>query len=216
MSDSNDRLPQNAFLRFRDNNVEPKLRLAAERAVATLVSHSTAATTQRRAAESELAKLTDAIDAPLAKLIHNDPKSVQALQVLRKSRPVGAEEISKLTHKAARFWPDQRVSTRSLPPDVSIITTAHPPFRFSWNWWEGNLAFDESSNHEGYVGIDARSGFLTGAPPGLCLCTPGSACLLRHPARSRQHMDGRLLNTHDTPIACAPLALEVMPPRRAR
>jgi hypothetical protein len=64
MSDSTGRLPQNAALKFRDEKVEPTVRRAAERAVATLVSHSTMANARRRAAESELTKLTDAIEAP--------------------------------------------------------------------------------------------------------------------------------------------------------
>ena len=103
MSELTGRSPQNAVLRFRDEKVEPSVRSAAERALATLVSHSTAANARRRATEAELTKLTDAIEAPLAKLIRNDPESVRAIEALRKRHLVEPEQTSKLTRNAVRI-----------------------------------------------------------------------------------------------------------------
>ena len=138
MSELTGRLPQNAVLKFRDENVEPNVRSAAERALATLVSHSTTAIARRRAAEAELTKLTDAIEAPLAKLIHNDPESVRAIEVLRKRHLVEPLQTSKLTRNAMRVRrSDDLTSTRSLPGGITTLNL-QPPFDWTWWWWQGH------------------------------------------------------------------------------
>jgi hypothetical protein len=186
-------LPQNAYVDFGDKDIEPELRQAAERSIAALVSRSTSAIAQSQAAEAELAKLTDAVNAPLAKLIHDDQGARQALEGLRTKRMIETEDTDKLSPGGPLAPSDYPGSSRSLLEagapwwhsifatitDATITTQMRPPFNFGWAWHDGHVPFGQIVDHNnGRIGIDARSGSVDGGASGFVAAHVGVGIFL--------------------------------------
>lgn len=172
MYPTTDELPPNVRITFRDEVPQRELRQAAERSVATLVAHSAEAVRQARAAESQFAKLTDAVTAPFAKLIEGDSEAVKALNELRTQALIQPDALDEL-----------------LRPRYSQFI---PPYDFSWIWHDinghppFNSIFDRPT---GQVGLDARSGLVDeGGAPGFVSAHAGFGVLLRAFAKTETGM----------------------------
>jgi hypothetical protein len=173
-------LPPNTDIQFRDEYVEPERRQAVERSVETLVSRYSAALERTRAAEAELAKLSDAVNAPLARMVRDDQGARQALEVLRTKRLIDIEDVGEL-------MPDRpRPSLHNAPMPKSItgvraITVMYQPFDFSWHWHSGHAPFNLIAERDGRVGIDARSGAIDGGASGDVAVHVGVGLVLTTP-----------------------------------
>jgi hypothetical protein len=172
MSDSTYRttggLPPNVQITFRDEAIQPGLRQAAERSVATLVARFAEEVRQARAAESELAKLTDAVNAPFAKLIEGDSQAVKALDELRSHRLIDPHDTDALGPDA--FAP--RGYGQWVPPY----------YHFSWFWHDpnGHPPFNRIIDPSfGRIGLDARSGAVDGGADGFVSAHAGFGVSLR-------------------------------------
>jgi hypothetical protein len=80
---------------FRDDATQAD-RENAERSVAALVARSVAAVARNRAAEAELAELTDSLTRPFVNLIEQDPLANKALEKLRAHQLAQPDAIDML------------------------------------------------------------------------------------------------------------------------
>jgi hypothetical protein len=166
---------------FRDD-VSQADRQNAERSVAALVARSAAAVALDRAAEADLAELADTLNGSLVKLIEGDPLAVKALEKLRTQQlmqpdaMVALRQGTPLTpiYDATSLAPQGGLNLRSL----GFV----PPYDFSWAWHDGNghppfdLLLDRPS---GSVGLEARSGSVTGGASGFVNAHVGFGVFLR-------------------------------------
>src|SRR5215813_4421605 len=74
--------PSEIQLTFREDITQPEQQEAAKRSVSALISRSMERFARARAAEAELAKVTDALDSPLRRLIGGDKEATGALDSL--------------------------------------------------------------------------------------------------------------------------------------
>ncbi|SEH42644.1 hypothetical protein SAMN05216228_1003328 [Rhizobium tibeticum] len=152
----------------------------AERSVAALVARSVSAVAQERAAEADLAELTDPLRRPFMKLIQEAPPSPETLEKLRTHQLMQAYKMDALEQAPFTGTYDALV-----PQDVLSNTRSLgfvPPYDFSWAWHDGsghppfNQVLDRPS---GSVGLDARSGSLPGGASGFINAHVGFGVFLR-------------------------------------
>ncbi|MEU6981554.1 MULTISPECIES: hypothetical protein [unclassified Streptomyces] len=158
---------------FHDDMPEADRR-DAERSVASLVEHSLARTARERAAEAELAELTDAMEAPLTRLVQQDAAAARAAEALAATEVLHLRESDALREDGASYFPPHiRTDVRS----VGFV----PPYDFSWAWHDGagfpphNRILNRST---GEVGLDARSGSLPDGVSGLVAAHAGFGVVL--------------------------------------
>jgi hypothetical protein len=153
---------------FRDD-VKEADRQEAERSVAALVARSAARGAQNRAAEADLAELTGALNKPLVKLIEGDHDAANALETLRARQLMDGESMDALGEQ-----PPEELSVRTL----GFV----PPFDFSWAWHDtnGHAPFATRLDRpSGRVGVDARSGQVTGGASGFVNAHVGFGVFLK-------------------------------------
>jgi hypothetical protein len=80
---------------FRDDATQAD-RENAERSVAALVARSRAAVARHRAAEADLAELTDSLNGPFVKLLGGDPLANKAFEKLRSHQLMQPEAMDGL------------------------------------------------------------------------------------------------------------------------
>jgi hypothetical protein len=161
-------LPAQVQLSFRDdvNDVD---RENAERSVAALIARSAAIVAQNRATEAELAKLTGALNKPLENMIEGDHDAARARETLRARQLMNADTMDALGES-----PPQELSVRTL----GFV----PPYDFSWAWHDtnGHAPFSTRLDRpSGRVGVDARSGQVTGGASGFVNAHVGFGVFLR-------------------------------------
>ena len=155
-------------LSFRED-VNEVDRQNAERSVAALVARSAAAVAQSRAAETEIAELTGALNKPLEKLIEGERDAAHALEALRTRQLVQPDALDALDES-----PPEEFSART----VGFV----PPYDFSWAWHDANGHAPFSTRlirSSGRVGVDARSGQVTGGASGFVNAHVGFGVFLR-------------------------------------
>jgi hypothetical protein len=176
---------------FRED-LSSDYRQAAERSVATLIARSVEAEAQARAAEAELAKLTEVLNAPFVKLIEGDPGVVRAIESLR-ARQLLDRDATDALHQDAVLT--ETSSALAFREDFRIIRDSRsgeffrPPYHFEWSFQDPgsgppfNRIVDRFS---GRVGLDARSGLLEGGAPGFVKAHAGFgvAFTTDHPVRA--------------------------------
>ncbi|MER8041419.1 hypothetical protein [Streptomyces sp. NPDC094032] len=139
-----------------DDGMAESDRRDAERSVAALVEHSLAYSARERAAEAELAELSDALAAPFTRLVREDPDAVRAAERLGARDVLRLRETDALREDGASYFPPhERANVRS----VGFV----PPYDFSWSWHEdgGFPPHSQILNRAtGEVGLDGRSGSL--------------------------------------------------------
>ena len=86
-----DASPANLQILFHESVTDPDLRQLTIQSIDTLVARSVASTKRAREKDAELAQLTDAINAPIERIIQGDPQAVSALEELRKRSLSGAD-----------------------------------------------------------------------------------------------------------------------------
>ena len=153
-------LPPNVQIAFRDDidlETQPELRRTVERSVATHVAHSAEAVARVRAAEAERAKLMAALNAPLMKLIEEDPAAIKALEELRTRQYINLDSPDVLRGEQPLTATN---NAATVPLGAARILAVPPPYDFSWSWFNqgGGPPFDQRlDQNTGWVGLVARS-----------------------------------------------------------
>src|SRR5687768_8777689 len=159
-----DQSSSNLQINFREG-LPQRERELAERSVATLVSNATEKFAKVRAAEAERAKVTAALNAPIQKLIEQDPEAVKAIDSLRNGYLI--DQDSKLAFAVEppaplarrpiiQFGPLNFQAIAIRPIDVRV-----PPYDFQWSWHlpDGFPPADQLlDKNTGRVGLSAASG----------------------------------------------------------
>jgi hypothetical protein len=166
--------PPNVQITFHDNVVQPELRLAAERSVAAIIARSVETADKVRAADGARAKLLAAVNAPLMRLIEEDPAAVKALNDLSNQfldldspiLPLGDVPIHDVREAATLGLADVREAR-----EIRVLARV-PPFDYAWIWFHpdgSGPANQHLSNEGGTLGLVARSGYpgTSGGAPGF-------------------------------------------------
>ena len=181
MDSTTEASPANLQISFHESITDPDLRQLTTQSIDALVARSVASTKRAREKDAELAELTDAINAPIARIIQSDPQAVSALEELRK-RSLSEADVDT-------FYSDASSGATTVPNrgDLGPLTFAgRPPYDFSWSWHDtnGGRPFDMRMNpSNGYVGLIARSGSVDGGFSGFVNAHAGYGVNLRtdHP-----------------------------------
>lgn len=171
-------------LDIRDDATEVQ-RQNAQLTVEALVERSVDATARRRSYDDAVTKLTDAVNAPLAKLINDDRGANAALDELSTRRVLGADDVVDLSIPVPRNR-----------DDVAVYSFAvGPPYDFAWSFHEdgGYAPHNQILNRDnGQVGLDARSGSAPGGASGWVKAHCGFGIFL--PESSGQKYPHAVLN----------------------
>jgi len=161
-----DASPAEVQLTVRDDATETERR-NAERSVAAMVARSSEAAARRRAAEAELAQISDALREPFGTAPAPDDRADTALAKLRARDLIYHEEMEVLSHHSS-------VAFDPTPLSRDVLTTRSqgfvPPYDFQWAWHDpaGHPAFNiVQARPSGRLGLDARSGSAPGGASGL-------------------------------------------------
>jgi hypothetical protein len=172
-------------IRFRDDATEPD-RLNAERSVAALLARSREAVAKARAAETEMTKLIDALHDPFMQLVQKDPRALEALESIRTRPLMPVEKLDALGQDAPALTYDTSPSGLSGIP-ISRSLDFIPPYDFAWAWHDGNPAFNQVLERPGgRVGLDARTGTVSGGAPGFVNAHAGFGVFLRSDAQGQR------------------------------
>ena len=165
---------------FREDATQADRQNAA-RSVATLVARSAAAVARVRAAESDLAALTDSLNGPFVKLIEGDPLAIKARENLRTRQLMQTDSMDTLRRDAS---PTLTYSAPLAPQGAPGLRSLGfvPPYDFSWAWHDrnGHPPFNQILDRpSGRVGLDARSGSVEGGASGFVNAHVGFGVFLR-------------------------------------
>ena len=140
-----------------------ELRQVAEQSVATLIKRREEVAAKARAAETEVANLTNALNAPLRNLIASDPEAAAALEQLNTRSIIHAHETGSLLSDPVLAATDNAVGFARVHGQSPLTLAFGPPYNFSWSWHAGGPPFNQMIDpRTGRVGLDARSGSVTG------------------------------------------------------
>lgn len=160
-------LPENVQIYFRDEETRSAMQGIAERSVATLVARSRARLDQARAAEAELAKIGEAIHAPVTRLLLDNPQASNALDQLRSRKLIEIDTDEPLAQDKSQLSPYVDVPVPRYGGDTLVF---RPPFHYAWTWHDhsGFPPFEVVQNRDlGFVRLDARSGLVEGGASGF-------------------------------------------------
>jgi hypothetical protein len=142
---------------FFRNDLTADQRDLAQNMAASTVERALAEVEAIRARYIEEDKLSDAVMAPVAKLIQADPDALEALKKLGQRE---FEITEYATGDVARR--DSVIIPANSPMMVQQRT---PPFDYAWNWHDagGGAPFNQISDiTAGRLKLDARTGIVTG------------------------------------------------------
>jgi hypothetical protein len=172
-------LPPGVQISFRDG-LGGEDRAIAERAVATLIARRVQAVDRTRATEARRLELAEALNAPLAKLIADDPAAARALDELNALELDDDGAIDQL-----RSQPAPRPIGDALSIDLrsarDAVEVRVPPYDFGWSWHHqaGSAPVGSYFRSDGAVGLDARSGSIAGGAGGFVDAHVGFGLSLR-------------------------------------
>ena len=195
-----DASPANLQILFHESVTDPDLRQLTIQSIDTLVARSFASTKRAREKDAELAQLTDAINAPIERIIQGDPQAVSALEELRKRSLSGADVDTFFSYASL----DATAGGITVPNrgDLGPRTFAgRPPYDFSWSWHDpnGGRPFDMRMNPSiGYVGLIARSGSVDGGFSGFVNAHAGYGVNLRTDQPRTVSFGGQIESAHRT------------------
>ena len=167
--------PSEIQLTFREDITQPEQQKAAKRSVSALISRSMERFARAGAAEAELAKVTDALDSPLRRLIGGDKEATGALDSLHSRYLIDTDATDGL-------YQNQLLPADAPATDFRTIIINRPPYHFSWSWHDQNGHAPHNQiliNNTGEVGLDARSGSVDGGVSGLVAAHAGFGLVLR-------------------------------------
>jgi len=127
-----DQLPPNVQITFREDldlDTQPEVRRVVERSVATHLARLEEAVAQLRVAEAERAKLEDALNAPLMKLIKEDPAATKALDDLRSGQLIDLDSTTELSGDQPLTATSDVVTARRGDFRLQL-----PPYDFQWSF----------------------------------------------------------------------------------
>jgi hypothetical protein len=156
----------------------------ARRSVEGMLAHFMEETQRRRSYDDATAKLTEAVNAPLAKLVYDDPGASAALKELS-SRELLGGDLMDLDEDLARHEGGVSIASFSVGP----------PFDFAWSFHEsgGSPPFRTFVRRkDGQVLLDARSGAVSGGADGWVRAHCGFGIFL--PQGSGQKFPHMVLN----------------------
>src|SRR5215831_7538935 len=116
--------PSESQLTFREDITQPEQQEAAKRSVSALISRSMERFARARAAEAELAKVTDALDSPLRRLIGGDKEATGALERPHSRYLIDTEATDGLYQN--QLLPDDAPAT-----DFRPVIINRPPYHVS-------------------------------------------------------------------------------------
>ena len=176
-------------INFRDG-VSQTDREMAERSVAAMIARHTAAVAQTRAADAETKELTDAVNAPLVKLIQQDPDAARALETLRTRQRQQSDVTDALREEApAALSHDAFDGIQQAMRGMRSLGFV-PPYDFSWSWHvregfpPGTLIIDRPS---GRLALSARTGPALGGVPGFINAHAGFGVFLRSDVTAQKY-----------------------------
>jgi hypothetical protein len=138
-----DQLPPNVQISFRDDldiEAHPELRRTVERSVTTQLARMQEAVAQVRAAQAERAQLEEALNAPLMKLIEEDPVASKTLEDLRSGQLIDVDSTMELSAEQPRAATNADVDgpLEGLEASQAQFRASEfrlPPFDFDWSWF---------------------------------------------------------------------------------
>jgi hypothetical protein len=172
------------LLDIRDDATDEQRQIAL-RSVEDLVARHVEATARRRSYDDAVTKLTEAVNAPLAKLITDDPDAYAALDELSNRQLLGDDDVVELETTEPQYRDD--VARYSF--------TVGPPYDFAWSFFEdgGYAPHNQILNRDnGQVGLDARSGSVPSGKSGWVKAHCGFGIFL--PQSSGQKYPHAVLN----------------------
>jgi hypothetical protein len=177
--------PANPKILFHESVTDPDLRQLTRQSIDTLIARSVGSIKRARENDAALTKLTDAINAPIARLIQNDPQAVSALEELRK-RSLSEADADTFYSDASSDVATGGITISNRGDLRPRAFAGRPPYDFSWSWHDlnGGGPFDMRMNpSSGYVGLIARSGSVDGGFSGFVNAHAGYGIHLRtdHP-----------------------------------
>lgn len=167
---------QNVQITFRNDITQSETRALVERSVRELVARSAEQFAQAHAADTTREKLLAAVNAPLDKLIQEDPTAAKALEELRnydrEANRKGLELEASSTRRDDPRRPDiddlgRLIQLSALEAGETRALAVVPPYHFAWSWFDEQWSppFAQIVNNEiGRVTLDSRSG--SGIPGG--------------------------------------------------
>jgi hypothetical protein len=169
-------LPDGIEIHFSED-LTAKQRELVEQSIATMVERTRAQAAAALARRAEAQELSDAIHAPVAKLIRADGRAAEALEKLSVQRD-GTEDSLRPE------GPPYAVRDRLIPlsPTVRSLEVRVPPYDFAWRWHfnGGDAPFNQVGDAGGRLGIDARSGSLVpGGADRVVNAHIGVGCIVR-------------------------------------
>ncbi len=171
-------------LDIRDDATDEQ-RQMAQCSAEGLLARSVDATARRRSHDDVVTKLTDAVNAPLAKLINDEPGANAALEEMSTRPLLRDDDVVDLDGTVPRNR-----------DGVSVYSFAvGPPYDFAWSFHEsgGHAPHNQILNRDnGQVGLDARSGSAPGGASGWVKAHCGFGIFL--PQSSGQKYPHAVLN----------------------
>ena len=167
----------NFQISFREDLPEPE-REVATHSVATLVSRAEERFARFRSIAAEQSQLRSAINAPLQRIVEQDPEARRAFDTLRHQDLIHREGMPELDpeplpvmsgHFTMPFNPFNFPTTAEVAAlRPRILDVRVPPYDFEFSFFSGNPAFQQLLSKEtGHVGLQARSGSIDGGASGF-------------------------------------------------
>lgn len=145
-------------------DLTPEQRNVARRSVEAMAENSREERDQRRAVEAQQEQLAAAINAPLRKLVEEDPNAVKQFQEMAGQTVVDLEEplLLDIDHLP--------VATESATLDIRDLRATQvfgPPYHFDWRWHHagGSAPYTSATNRPlGQASLQGRCGpFVIGS-----------------------------------------------------
>lgn len=169
----------NFQISFREDLPEPE-REVAERSVATLIARAAEKSARAQSKAAEKARLRSALNAPLQRIVEQDPEALRAIDDLRNQVLIQSDIITELDpepepvpvmsgHFTMPFNPFNFPTTAEVAAlRPRILDVRVPPYDFTFSFFSGNPPFQQVLNNAtGQVGLQARSGSVDGGASGF-------------------------------------------------
>lgn len=156
-----DQAPQTSstiHLDVRDDATDEQRQLALQSVESIIARHADAGA-RRRSDGDRRAALEDAVNAPLVKLVTDDPQARAALDELNGRDLLGEEDVVDLDPTVPQTDDDAALESFSVGP----------PFDFAWSFHENGGYAPHNvilNRNNGQVGLDARSGSVPNGKSG--------------------------------------------------
>ena len=176
---------------FREDLPDPE-REVAERSVTTLIAQTEERVAKMQARKAERATLRAALNAPLRRIVEQDPEALRTIDDLRDQDFLPPDTIADFDlqplpvmsgHFTMSFDPYNFPTTvNALALRPRIIDVRVPPYDFTWSFFDqpGGPAFQQRlNNNTGEVALQTRSGSVEGGASGFVRAHAGFGMVFR-------------------------------------